>query len=100
MEKLKRSYKKGTGIGIIAFVVLILFGIVAFRKIDLEKQSVQAKQKIEELDAQIAEEKERTEEIKNLEAYVHTKRYIEDVAREKLGLVYKDEIILKQEEEE
>ena len=97
---MKRSYKKGTGIGIIAFVVLILFGIVAFRKIDLEKQSVQAKQKIEELDAQIAEEKERTEEIKNLEAYVHTKRYIEDVAREKLGLVYKDEIILKQEEEE
>ena len=97
---MKRSYKKGTGIGIIAFVVLILFGIVAFRKIDLEKQSVQAKQKIEELDAQIAEEKERTEEIKNLEAYVHTKRYIEDMAREKLGLVYKDEIILKQEEEE
>ncbi len=96
---MKRSYKKGTGIGIIAFVVLILFGIVAFRKIDLEKQSVQAKQKIEELDAQIAEEKERTEEIKNLEAYVHTKRYIEDMAREKLGLVYKDEIILKQEEE-
>ncbi len=96
---MKRSHKKGTGIGIIAFVVLILFGIVAFRKIDLEKQSVQAKQKIEELDAQIAEEKERTEEIKNLEAYVHTKRYIEDVAREKLGLVYKDEIILKQEEE-
>ena len=39
------------------------------------------------------------EEIKNLEAYVHTKRYIEDMAREKLGLVYKDEIILKQEEE-
>ena len=97
---MKRSYKKGTGIGIIAFVVLILFGIVAFRKIDLEKRSVQAKQKIEELDAQIAEEKERTEEIKNLEAYVHTKRYIEDMAREKLGLVYKDEIILKQEEEE
>ncbi len=96
---MRRSHKKGTGIGIIAFVVLILFGIVAFRKIDLEKQSVQAKQKIEELDAQIAEEKERTEEIKNLEAYVHTKRYIEDVAREKLGLVYKDEIILKQEEE-
>ena len=96
---MRRSHKKGTGIGIIAFVVLILFGIVAFRKIDLEKQSVQAKQKIEELDAQIAEEKERTEEIKNLEAYVHTKRYIEDMAREKLGLVYKDEIILKQEEE-
>lgn len=96
---MRRRYKKGTGIGIIVFVVLILFGIIAFKKIDLEKRSVQAKQKIELLNAQIAEEEERSEEIKNLEAYVQTKRYIEDVAREKLGLVYEDEIILQQEEE-
>ena len=96
---MRRRYKKGTGIGIIVFVVLILFGIIAYKKIDLEKRSVQAKQKIEILNAQIQEEEERAEEIKNLEAYVQTKRYIEDVAREKLGLVYEDEIILQQEEE-
>jgi len=96
---LRRRYKKGTGIGIIALVVLILFGIIAYKKIDLEKRSVQAKQKIDLLNAQIQEEEERAEEIKNLEAYVQTKRYIEDVAREKLGLVYEDEIILQQEEE-
>lgn len=99
MKRLRRRYKKGTGIGIIVFVVLILFGIIAYKKIDLEKRSVQAKQKIEILNAQIQEEEERAEEIKNLEAYVQTKRYIEDVAREKLGLVYEDEIILQQEEE-
>lgn len=97
---MRRRYKKGTGIGIIVLVVLILFGIIAVKKIDLEKKSVQAKQKIELLNAQITEEEERAEEIKNLEAYVQTKRYIEDVAREKLGLVYEDEIILQQEEEE
>lgn len=96
---MRRRYKKGTGIGIIALVVLILFGIIAYKKIDLEKRSVQAKQKIDLLNAQIQEEEERAEEIKNLEAYVQTKRYIEDVAREKLGLVYEDEIILQQEEE-
>jgi len=99
MRSLRRRYKKGTGIGIIALVVLILFGIIAYKKIDLEKRSVQAKQKIDLLNAQIQEEEERAEEIKNLEAYVQTKRYIEDVAREKLGLVYEDEIILQQEEE-
>lgn len=96
---MRRSYKKGTGIGIIAFVVLILFGIIAFKKIDLDKRSVQASQKIENLEARIQKEEEQTEEIKNLEAYVQTRRYIEDVAREKLGLVYEDEIILQQEEE-
>jgi len=95
---LRRRRKKGTGIGIIVFVVLILFGIIAYKKIDLEKRGVQAKQKIENLEARMKEEEERAEEIKNLEAYVQTKRYIEDVAREKLGLVYEDEIILQQEE--
>lgn len=53
MKRLRRRYKKGTGIGIIVFVVLILFGIIAYKKIDLEKRSVQAKQKIEILNAQI-----------------------------------------------
>ncbi|NLK29222.1 MAG: septum formation initiator, partial [Clostridiales bacterium] len=66
--------------------------------IDLEKQSEQAAIKLQKLELQIKEQEERAKEIKNLEAYVQTKRYIEDVAREKLGLVYEDEIILKPEE--
>jgi len=94
----RRRYKRGTGIGVIVFVVLLLFGIISYRKIDLEKQSEQAAIKLQKLELQIKEQEERAKEIKNLEAYVQTKRYIEDVAREKLGLVYEDEIILKPEE--
>lgn len=95
---MRRRYKRGTGIGVIVFVVLLLFGIISYRKIDLEKQSEQAAIKLQKLELQIKEQEERAKEIKNLEAYVQTKRYIEDVAREKLGLVYEDEIILKPEE--
>jgi len=95
---MRRSYGKRTGIGIIAFVVLILCGIVSFKRIDLEAKSAENVLSIERLDAQIKEQEERSADINNLKVYVQTKKYIEEVAREKLGLVYEDEIIFKPEE--
>ena len=48
-----------------------------------------------ELKQQIKAEKERTKEIDELDKYVGTDKYIEDVAKNKLGLVYDNEIIFK-----
>ncbi|MCP1102570.1 cell division protein DivIC [Aequitasia blattaphilus] len=48
-----------------------------------------------ELEAQIEEEKKRSAEIEELGEYVGTDAYVEDVAREKLGLIYENEIIFK-----
>jgi cell division protein DivIC len=96
--KMRRRYKKRTGIGIIAFVVLIFCAIVSYRRIGLEKESSEAKLTIDRLEAQIEEEKERAIDINNLRAYVQTKKFIEDMAREKLGLVFEDEIIFEPEE--
>ena len=92
---MRRRHKKGTGIGIIAFVVLILCGIVTSRKFDLDQQSVKAERKIEDLNAKIKEQNDRAADIKNQEAYVQTPKYIEDIARDKLGLVDKDDVIFK-----
>ena len=47
----------------------------------------------------IEAEKERAQEIEEFEKYTKTKKYIEDVAREKLGLVYEDEIIIQTEDD-
>ena len=47
---------------------------------------------------QIAAEKARTLEIEAFGKEVQTKGYIEKVAREKLGLVYEDEILFKRQE--
>ena len=44
------------------------------------------------------QEERRAEEIAEFEAYTRTKKYVEDVAKEKLGLVYEDEIIFKSKE--
>lgn len=95
---MRRKYKNKTGLGIIAFVVLILFGIIAYSGIRLEADNQTGELHIEKLESQITGEEERAAEIKRQEAYVQTRKYVEETARERLGLVYEDEILLKPEE--
>lgn len=96
---MSRSYKSGTGIGIIAFVVLILFGIITYNKVGLEDQYAFSKNRMNELKVQIDDQKDRKQEIKEYKAYVQTPGYIKDIARDKLGLVDKDDVIFKPEKD-
>ena len=95
---MRRNYKKGTGIGIIAFVVLILFGIVTYKKVDLIQQQEQGNEQIANLESEIKEQEERASDIEKYEAYVQTPEYIKDMAREKLGLVDPDDILFVPED--
>ncbi|MEE1008971.1 MAG: septum formation initiator family protein [Agathobacter sp.] len=79
---------------VMIFVLVVTFQICKLR----QKEDTYAAQK-EELMEQYARETERTEEIKNLEEYMNTTQYIEDVAKNKLGLVYDNEIIFKESED-
>jgi cell division protein DivIC len=45
----------------------------------------------------IEEETERTQEIRDLKEYMQTDAYVEEVAREKLGLVKDNEIVFIEE---
>ena len=47
------------------------------------------------LEADIEAEKDRTQDIEEQRKYMQTKKYVEEVAREKLGLVYPNETIYK-----
>lgn len=94
---MRRVRKSRTGIGIISFVVLIICGIVSYSKIGLQEHKDRDMEKITKLEAQKQEQQDRANDIEDEKAYRQTKSYIEDVAREKLGLVDKDEIIFKPE---
>ncbi len=96
---MRRRNKNRTGIGIIAFVVLILCAIVSYRRIGLGQKSDEAQLTTSRLEAKIQDELERKDQIAEYKAYTKTKKYIEDMAREKLGLVYEDEIIFEPEDE-
>ena len=51
-----------------------------------------------ELNKQLKEETERTDEINALADYMQSDQYIEDMAKSKLGLAYDNEIIFKEKE--
>ncbi len=89
--------KKRGGLKIIALVVLALFVVFFFKERDLNAKKMELELKKQEKTAALVEEKERTRELENRKAYMQTTKYIEELARKKLGLVYPDEIIFKEE---
>lgn len=54
---------------------------------------------LEEAQERVQEQEEKKQELERFELYMDTQQYIEEIAREKLGLIYPDEIILKRADE-
>ncbi len=52
-----------------------------------------------ELQQEKQDETQRSSELDDLEEYMKSSQYIEDVAKSKLGLTYKNEIIFKEKRE-
>ncbi|MCC8025052.1 MAG: septum formation initiator [Clostridium sp.] len=79
----------------ITLVVMCLAVAINIKGADLKQSDENYRIREEKLDAQVAEEEKRTEELQEYKVYVKTKQYAEEVAKEKLGLVNPDEILLK-----
>ena len=79
----------------VGVVILLLMAVVSANAVSLrEKDRIYQAQEAE-LQKQIEDVKERASEIDELEEYVGTDEYVEEVAKDKLGLVNKNEIIFK-----
>ena len=75
-----------------------MYLVVALLDVTKDKEKdLQYRLKEEQLEQQKSEEEQRAQELEEYRIYVQTKEYIEKVAKEKLGLVNKDEILLKPE---
>lgn len=91
----RRRFQNAAGIIWASIVVLILVSVVSIKSIGLMKKADDYQTREQALAAQIEQEEERSAEIAEFEKYTHTRKYIEDTARDKLGLVYPGEIIFK-----
>ena len=78
-------------------VILLLAIILSVGSISLLSKNRRYQQQEAELMAQLKKEKTRTEEIEEFEEYAGTDSYIEDVAKDKLGLIYENEILFEPE---
>ena len=82
---------------LVTIVVVMIIVVVSISSINLKAKNKEQQQAIQKLNEQIADEQERSEEIEEYRKYTQTKKYAEEVAKEKLGLVYEGEIIFKEE---
>ena len=83
------------GMLLVTTVVVMMLIVVMVEAIELTKKRETYMAREEVLMQAIEAEQARTEEIKEYEKYTQTKKYVEEIAKNKLGLVYEGEIIFK-----
>ncbi len=93
----KRQLQHKLSMYVIASVIVVLVATLSVASISLHAKNKEYMAQEAELEAQIKAESNRAEEIDELEEYVGTDEYVEDVAKEKLGLVYPNEILFEAE---
>ena len=89
----RRDQRKG--MILVILVVSILMIVVSVKGVELVNTLNELEAMEAVLDERIAEQKNRADEIVEYEKYTQTRKFIEEVAKEKLGLVYEDEIIFR-----
>ena len=96
----RRKRNRKNGLKIIAVAVLVLCGVITYSSIELRAERRALEKQKSELEAEVQAEQERSGELEEQRAYMQTVRYIEEIARKVLGLVYPDETIVRPSEEE
>lgn len=79
----------------VTVVVFSLGAVVNLKSASLKRRELDYLMREETLIKQVEQEKQRSDELEEYRVYVQTKQYIEEVAKQKLGLVKPDEILLK-----
>lgn len=83
------------GMFLVSVVVVMLLVVVSVNSVLLRQKQDTYREREAELDELIAAEEQRTTELEELRKYTQTQAYIEEVAKEKLGLVKEGEIVFK-----
>lgn len=87
--------KKRAGLGIITIVVIGVCLSLTYNRIQLNTKRALAKAEEASLKEQKKQLENKDEEIEEYKAYIHSKEYIEYLARTKFGLVYPNEIVFE-----
>ena len=95
-ERLKKQRRSTLAGMIIAIIVVVALGVVLWRgKAGLEEKNADYQAQITELQSQIDDENKRSDELSEYEKYVKTKKSVEEIAKNKFGLIYPDELVFK-----
>ena len=102
-SKKRKKKKSGSGKICICCIALAVMVILSVQIVRLYHQDQEYQQEQQELEDKTPfknprnAEQQRSEDLEEQQEYVGTDQYVEDVARSKLGMVYQDEILFKEE---
>lgn len=98
----KVAYRRGRqnrfSMVLVTLVVVLITIAVAMSSVGLRQRLGGYEEQEIRLQEQIDAEKLRTDQIEEFRKYTQTKSYMEEVAREKLGLMYEGEVLYKKED--
>ncbi len=97
--KVRRRNGRGRPLGITA-IVIVFIAVMTVQIYRMKQKDEEYMAREEELMRAYEEETQRSSELEELESYMSSAAYIEDVAKSRLGLVYDNEIIFKEREGE
>lgn len=102
-ERRKPAFRRKThnraSMILISVVVIAMTVIVGYNVHEMKIELKEQDEKIEEINAEIEEQTRRKKELEEYKDYTETDEFVEDVAREKLGLVHEDEVIFIKDED-
>ena len=98
-QEILTQWREQNGLSMIlaSLVVIIILIVVGVNAVSLGRRLVENKKRLETLREEIRMEDERADDIDEYRRYTRTDAYIEEVAREKLGLIYEGETVFKEE---
>ncbi len=99
-KKRKKSTRRQSRLAsmFIIMAVIVVCAASLFKISDLYNESRELTYTEKALETKLEQTELDRQELEAREQYMKTKQYIEDVAKEKLGLVYPDEIVIRPEE--
>lgn len=92
-KKRRKGPDNRPGIILISVVIIIMGFVCAYRIHTIKKSQKEYDKKIEYYSELIADEEKRQEDIAEFEKYMQTDAYVEEIAKDRLGLVKDREII-------
>ena len=94
----RTARKRRSGQSFILLIIGSMIVLIGFGCLRLKNELDEYEAKKSMLEQTLAEEQQRTQEIEEYSKYIKTRKYIEEVAKDNLGLVHDGETIFKNED--
>ncbi len=93
----RKKQQNKMAMSLVTIVLMIMLAVVGIKSVEMRSRVSELNEREAQLNEEIKQEQARSDELDQYEKYTQTKKYVEDVAKDKLGLVHEGEIIFRED---